>query len=375
LGKGFFSSKKAMSSPISHFTSLTDPRVERTREHLLQDIIFITIAAVICGCENWNDIESYGHSKREWLSGFLSLPGGIPSHDTFNRLFAALDPIEFEACFLEWVKSVAELTEGEIISIDGKTIRGSRGKGSKSAIHMVSAWAGTNNMVLGQVKTAEKSNEITAIPKLLKVLELKGCIVTIDAMGCQTAITKQIKQGGADYVIAVKGNQGQLQQEVDDTLRFCSPVSCYKDVESGHGRVETRTCSVYADLSHVQQPERWAGLKAIVCVEATRYLKASKTEQNEKRYYITSLDMDAEKTGRAVRSHWGIENSLHWMLDVAFNEDSSRKRTGNAAENFSIICRIALNLLKNDTSKKRSVKGKRLIAGWENNYLLDILKN
>jgi predicted transposase YbfD/YdcC len=364
-----------MNNPMKHFSSLTDPRVERTKEHLLEDIIFITIAAVICGCENWNEIESYGESKQAWLSGFLRLPGGIPSHDTFNRVFAALDPLEFETCFLEWVKSVAELTEGEVISIDGKTIRGSRGKGAKSAIHMVSAWAGTNNMVLGQVKTAEKSNEITAIPKLLSVLELKGCIVTIDAMGCQTEIAKQIKSAGADYVLAVKGNQGQLEQDVEDTLRFSSPVSQHKEVGSGHGRVETRTCSIYTDLSHLQQPERWAGLKAIACVESTRYLKASQAEQKEKRYYITSLDADAAKIAAAVRSHWGIENSLHWILDVAFHEDSSRKRTGYAPENFSIICRIALNLIKNETTKKRSVKGKRLIAGWDDQYLLNILKN
>jgi predicted transposase YbfD/YdcC len=364
-----------MSNPISHFSSLTDPRVDRTKEHLLEDIVFITIAAVICGCENWNDIESYGHSKQEWLSGFLRLPAGIPTHDTFNRVFAALDPQEFEDCFLAWVKSVAELTEGEVVSIDGKTIRGSRGKGAKSAIHMVSAWAGANNMVLGQVKTAEKSNEITAIPKLLSVLELKGCIVTIDAMGCQTAITKQITEAGADYVISVKGNQGQLEQDVEDTLRFCKPVSEYKDVDTGHGRIETRICQVYTDLSHVQLPERWTGLKGIVCVESVRYLKVTQTEQKEQRYYITSLDTTAEHISRTVRAHWGIENSLHWVLDVAFNEDSSRKRTGNAAENFSIICRIALNLIKNETTKKRSIKGKRLIAGWDNDYLLNILKN
>jgi len=364
-----------MSNLIKHFSSLTDPRVERTKEHLLEDIIFITIAAVICGCENWNDIESYGHSKREWLSGFLCLPSGIPSHDTFNRVFAALDSLEFETCFLEWVKSVAELTDGEIISIDGKTVRGSRGKGAKSAIHMVSAWAGTNNMVLGQVKTAEKSNEITAIPKLLSVLELKGCIVTIDAMGCQTEIAKQISKAKADYLIAVKGNQKQLEQDVQDTLRFCKPVSVYKDVDAGHGRVETRNCLVYTDFSHIQEPERWVGLKAIACVESVRYLKASKTEQTEKRYYITSMDANAEKIAKTVRSHWAIENSLHWVLDVAFHEDGSRKRNGNAAENFSIICRIALNLLKNDTSKKRGIKGKRLDAGWNNDYLLKILKN
>jgi hypothetical protein len=212
--------KKAVRTPIDHFLSLPDPRVERSKEHLLEDIIFITIAAVICGCENWNDIEAYSKSKREWLSKYLKLPNGIPSHDTFNRVFSALDPIAFEACFLEWVKSVAELSEGEVISIDGKTIRGSREKGAKAAVHMVSAWAGLNHMVLGQVKTEEKSNEITAIPKLLSVLELKGCIVTIDAMGCQTAIVRQIREGQADYLIAVKGNQGQLELDIERYLAF-----------------------------------------------------------------------------------------------------------------------------------------------------------
>jgi predicted transposase YbfD/YdcC len=364
-----------MNKAIKHFGSLTDPRVERTKEHLLQDIIFITIAAVICGAENWNDIEAYGKSKQEWLSNHLELPSGIPSHDTFNRVFSALDAQEFETCFIEWVKSIAELTKGEIISIDGKTIRGSRGKGAKSAIHMVSAWAGTNNMVLGQLKTAEKSNEITAIPKLLSVLELKDCIVTIDAMGCQAEIVKQIKKAEADYLIAVKGNQSQLEQDIEDTLRFKKPVSVYKDIDTGHGRVESRTCSVYTDLSHISQPDRWIGLKAIVYIEASRYLKSSQTEQQEKRYYITSLDAPAERIGMAVRAHWGIENALHWVLDVAFNEDHSRKRAGNAAENFSIICRIALNMVKNETSKKRSVKGKRLDAGWDNDYLLKILEN
>jgi len=364
-----------MRKPIEYFSTLKDPRVERTKEHNLADIIFITIAAVICGAENWNDIEAYGRSKQDWLSGYLSLPAGIPSHDTFNRVFSGLDSLEFEKCFLEWVKDIAELTDGEIISIDGKTVRGSRGKGARSAIHMVSAWAGTNNMVLGQVKTSEKSNEITAIPKLLSVLELKGCIVTIDAMGCQVEIAKQIKEAHADYVIAVKGNQSQLEQDLEDTFRFCKPVSEYKDVDAGHGRVETRTCVVYTDFSHLQQPERWTGLKAMACVEAIRYLKNSKVEQRQKRYYITSMDADAEKIATAVRSHWAVENSLHWVLDVAFHEDGSRKRAGNAAENFSIVCRIALNLLKNDTTKSRGIKGKRLDAGWDNNYLLKILKN
>ncbi|WP_445475332.1 ISAs1 family transposase [Larkinella punicea] len=245
----------------------------------------------------------------------------------------------------------------------------------KSAIHLVSAWATANKVVLGQVKTAEKSNEITAIPKLLGVLELTDCLVTIDAIGCQTAIVQQIVAGGADYVIAVKGNQGQLQEGLADTLRFCPPVSIWKEVDSGHGRVETRTCSVYTDLAHLQHPQRWVGLQAVVCVEAVRYLKVTQTEHTEKRYFITSLGADAQKIGQAVRSHWGIENELHWVLDVSFGEDRSRKPEGNAAENFSILCRIALNLIKNETSRKRSIKGKRLEAGWDNEYLLKILKN
>lgn len=364
-----------MSSLIDHLSALPDPRVERTKEHLLTDIVFITIAAVICGADTWNDIEAYGDSKQEWLCGHLQLPNGIPRHDTFNRFFSALDPGAFESCFLNWIKDVANLTHGEIVSIDGKTVRGSRGSGAKSAIHMVSAWAGANKLVLGQVKTDEKSNEITAIPELLKVLELKGCLVTIDAMGCQTAIVEQIVKREADYLIAVKGNQGQLEQDIEDTVRFCSPTSRDRDVDVGHGRVETRVCSVYNDLAHVQNPERWCGLSAIICVEATRYFKATGQEHTEKRYYITSSKESAAYINRAVRGHWGIENSLHWVLDVAFGEDASRKREGNAAQNFSLLLRIALNLIKNEKETKRSIKGKRLDAGWNNDYLLKILKN
>ena len=364
-----------MNSLMDYLSSLPDPRVDRTKDHLLEDIVFITIAAVICGADTWNDIEAYGDSKQEWLSGYLELPNGIPSHDTFNRFFSALDPGAFETCFLNWVKSVARLTDGELVAIDGKTVRGSRDHGAKSAIHMVSAWAGANKLVLGQVKTQEKSNEITAIPELLKVLELRGCLVTIDAMGCQTAIVEQILREGADYLIAVKGNQGQLEQDIEDTIRFCKPASRDQQVDAGHGRVETRICSVYTDLAHIQHPDRWTGMAAVVCVETKRYVKATRTENTEKRYYITSLAAGADRINRSVRGHWGIENSLHWVLDVAFREDDSRKRNGNAAENFSLLCRIALNLLKNEKSTKRSIKGKRLDAGWNNHYLLEILKN
>ena len=364
-----------MKTPIDYFSKIDDHRIERTRYHLLEDIIFITIAAVICGAETWNDIENYGNSKKLWLILYLELPNGIPSHDTFNRFFAALDPDKFESCFLEWIKSVANLTDGEIVSIDGKTVRGSRGKGAKSAIHMVGAWANANQLSLGQVKVNDKSNEITAIPRLLEVLALKGCIVTIDAMGCQTAIVEKIVEKEADYIIAVKGNQGSLEQEIQDTILLEKPVSVWEDIDYGHGRIETRKCSVYTNLSHIEIPGRWKKLQCIVKVEANRHFKATGIDQNECRTYITSLNPNAEKIGRGIRAHWGIENSLHWTLDVAFNEDKSRKRIGNAAENFSIINRIALNLVKNEKSKKRSVKGKRLDAGWNNDYLIRILKN
>jgi len=364
-----------MKSPINYFSDLTDPRVDRTKEHLLEDIIFIAIASVICGAETWNDMENYGKSKEPWLKKFLQLPNGVPSHDTFNRVFSSLDPTELETCFLEWVKSVAQITEGEVISIDGKSIRGSRDKGSKSIVHMVSAWANANNMVLGQVKVDEKSNEITAIPKLLDVLVLEGCIVTIDAMGCQTEIANKIVEKGADYILAVKGNQGSLEEGAEDTVRFIKPVDQYEDADSGHGRVETRRCFIYNDLSHIEPVSKWKNLKAVVKIEAERFIKSTGETQRETRLYITSCESNAKVIGSAIRAHWGVENSLHWILDVSFGEDASRKREGYSAQNFSIINRIALNILKNDKSRKRSVKGKRLDAGWDNDYLLKILKN
>lgn len=364
-----------MENPINYFTNLTDPRVERTKDHFLEDIIFIAIASVICGAETWNDMENYGNSKESWLRGFLKLPNGIPSHDTFNRVFSSLDPQELEGCFLEWIKSVAQITKGEIVSIDGKSICGSREKGSKSIVHMVSAWANVNHMVLGQVKVDEKSNEITAIPKLLEVLALKGCIVTIDAMGCQKEIAEKIVSNGADYILAVKGNQGSLEEGVKDTIKFEKPVDTYEEVDSGHGRVETRKCYLYKTFSHIENPSKWKELKAIVKIEAERFIKSTGEVQKETRLYITSSLDDAKAIASAIRAHWGIENSLHWVLDVSFGEDASRKREGYSAQNFSLLNRIALNLVKNEQSKKRSVKGKRLDAGWDNNYLLKILKN
>ena len=364
-----------MKTPLDFFTNLEDPRVDRTKVHLLEDIIFITIAAVICGAETWNDIENYGNSKKSWLKQYLELPNGIPSHDTFNRFFSALDPGHLESCFLDWVKSITKLTEGEVVSVDGKTLRGSRDTGSKSIVHMVSAWANVNQLSLGQVKVDDKSNEITAIPKLLKVLAIKGCIVTIDAMGCQTAIAEKIIEKKADYILAVKGNQGSLEGGILDTIKLEKPVDSWEDTDFGHGRIETRNCSVYTDFSHIENSKRWKELKCIVKVDAKRYIKSSGQEQSETRLYISSLTPNAEKIGKSIREHWGIENSLHWVLDVAFGEDKSRKRDGYAAQNFSVINRIALNLIKNEKTKKRSVKGKRLDAGWDNEYLIKILKN
>lgn len=362
-----------MTSPLPFFSELTDPRVDRTKAHMLEDILFIAIASVICGAESWNDMENFGKAKEGWLRTFLRLPEGIPSHDTFNRVFSALNPEELESSFLSWARSVAELTDNEVVSIDGKSMRGTREHGSKSIVHMVSAWASANHIVLGQLKVDEKSNEITAIPKLLDLLVVKGCIVTIDAMGCQKDIVSAIVEQEANYLIAVKGNQGSLQEQVKDSFRFLPAVSVSEDTDCGHGRVETRRCSVISDLSLIEHREEWKNLRSLIKIETERYDKCRQATLKETRLYISSLEADADLINRSVRSHWGVENSLHWVLDVAFNEDHSRKRAGNAAQNFSLINRIALNLLKNEKSAKVGVRGKRLKAGWDNDYLLKIL--
>ena len=346
-----------------YLSQMKDPRIERRKLHVLDDIVFITIAAVLSGAETWNDIELYGKLKKEWLSTFLKLTNGIPSHDTFNRFFSALDSQEFEKCFLLWVKSLSEKYPDDVVSIDGKTMRGSRNGDFKSATHIVSAWSEANNLILGQLKTDQKSNEITAIPELLNALLLEGCIVTIDAMGCQKEIAKKIIGKNADYVLAVKENQSDLLDDIQDSFRILKPNDVFEDTDYGHGRIETRKCSLINDLSLVEKSSSWKSLSSILKVESTRYFKANGKTQTETRYYISSLANDAEKVGTAIRSHWGIENKVHWTLDVAFKEDQSRKRAGNSAHNFSIINRIALNLLKNDKTKI-GIRGKRLGAGW-----------
>jgi len=361
-----------MESPLKYFAELTDPRVERTREHLLEEILLIAIAAVLSGASGWNEIEDYGKAKREWLSTFLRLPAGIPSHDTFNRVFSALDPEELEKGFVGWVASIAQLTAGEVVAIDGKALRGTRQAG-KTLVHLVSAWANQNNLVLAQRRVDDKSNEITAIPKLLQMLELSGTVVTIDAMGCQRTIAQKIVDQKADYILAVKENQGHLLEEIQDSFRMLAVDAVAEEVDGGHGRVERRTCSVIGDLSLLEKASQWPSLQGMVRIEAERFHKATGTTERETRYYITSLPPQAAPLNRAIRQHWGIENKLHWVLDVAFGEDLSRKRQGHAAQNFSLLNRIALNLLRQDKTCKLGIHGKRLKAGWDNRYLLKLL--
>jgi predicted transposase YbfD/YdcC len=355
----------------SYFWGMKDPRIERTRVHKMEDIIFISVACVLCGGESWYDMELYCELKYDWLKTILELPGGIPSHDTFNRFFSALDPKEFELCFIKWTNSIMERSDGEVISIDGKTMRGTRGI-DKTAVHIVSAWADSNELVLGQLKTEQKSNEITAIPELLKVLMIENCIITIDAMGCQTEIAKQIISQKADYVLALKGNQGNLLRDVEDSFKLLSSECVNQELDMGHGRVETRKCTVITDLQLIGKTEEWTNFKAIAKIESERYFKVNGKTEVDTRYYICSIT-NPEIINAAVRKHWGIENKLHWTLDMSFHEDYLRARTKNAAQNFSMLNKICLNLLKKD-SLKASIKGKRKCAGWENSYLLKLIK-
>ncbi len=364
-----------MTGLICFFELMEDPRVERTQKHKFIDIVIITIAAVICGCEDWNEIELFGKSKNKWLSQFLDLPNGIPSHDTFNRFFAGLNPESLQQCFLDWIQEVALITEGRIVSIDGKRLCGSGSEGKKAIVHMVSAWCNTNNMVLGQVKTDDKSNEITAIPELLKLLNIKGCTVTIDAMGCQRDIADKIVEMGGDYVLAVKGNQGHLLDDIKEAFKETDParLQSSNSIETGHGRIEKRTCDVINDTDWVCNQKQWKGLRSLIRITSERTDKASGEKQQQCRYYISSAMRGAGELLNITRQHWGVENKLHWMLDVNFGEDASQKRAGNAAQNFSVINRIALNLLQNEKSKTLSIKKKRLAAGWQHDYLAKLL--
>lgn len=362
-----------------HFQNIKDPRVERTKAHKLIDIITIAICATICGAEGWVDIENYGQAKYNWLQTFLELPNGIPSHDTFGRVLARIEPEQFQSCFLNWIKSIEKVTEKEVVAIDGKTLRRSYDRKSKqSAIHMVSAWASSSGLVLGQGKVSEKSNEITAIPELLTVLELKGCIVTIDAMGCQKEIVSRIAEKEADYVIAVKKNQPTLYENIKDTFSqaITNPaefeLSSYKTEEFGHGREEIRKYWMLTNVNELVDPEgKWKNLASVGMVCSQRIIDGKKSQ--ETRYYISSLFLSAEEMAGAIRNHWSVENSCHWILDVAFNEDSCRIRKDNAPQNLAVVRHIALNLLKQEKTQKFGIKNKRLKAGWDDSYLEKIL--
>ena len=365
-----------------HFSELTDPR-RRPPIYPLINVVTIALCAVVCGADDFVAIAKWGRTKREWLAKFLDMSSGIPSHDRFNAIFAMIKPAEFEKCLLSWITSLHEISDGQLVAIDGKTLRGSfDAASSKAAIHMVSAWATTNLISLGQVIVDDKSNEITAIPKLLKMLELSGCLVTIDAMGCQTEIAREIVAAKADYVLAVKGNQPTLHNGIkaffDRAIAYGFEeqqikVSRHATHEYAHGRDETRmycVCDVPLDLP---DRERWAKLKSIGITfnETIRNGKRSV----EVRYYILSKKLSARRFAAAVRGHWSIENKLHWQLDVTFQEDQSRLREGHAATNFSLLRRTALSLLKNDNSQKLGVKNKRLNAAWDDDYLQQVLFN
>lgn len=359
---------------ISIFKQVDDPRSHINQLHNLIDILLIGIISVICGAETWKQMVAFSKSKEDFLKQFLELPNGIPSEDTINRVFSSIDSNQFEKCFIEWVSSIADLSKGQVIAIDGKTIRGAKSHGKKSPVHMVSAWACENNIVLGQIKVNEKSNEITAIPELLKILDIENAIISIDAMGTQKDIVDTIIDNNANYILAVKGNQPQLLEHIEDEFRFSKQLDTNINEDLGHGRIETRTCSLITDFQFIENKNDWKDLHSIIRIQSVREFKNSdKKTEIATRYYISNLKVDANTFQSAIRSHWAVENKLHWTLDVAFAEDASRKRNKNAAQNYSVLLKIALNLLKNEKTEKQGIKGKRLKAGWDNQYLLKVL--
>jgi len=368
---------------LTHFAALEDPRVERTRLHPLANVLTIAICAVICGAQSWDDIAAFGEAKADWFASFLDLSNGVPSHDTFNRVFAALDPAQFQAGFVSWVQAVAATLPTQVIAVDGKTVRRSHDRhAGTAAIHLVSAWATANRLVLAQTKVADKANEIVAIPDLLRALSVTGCLVTLDAIGCQRAIAQHIRDQGGDYVLALKDNQPTLSADVQECFAQARRTGfadvthdADTDVDKGHGRLEIRRRWVITDPDHLawlQAAHRWPGLEAIGMVQTERRLAATTTMGT--RYYLLSRPLTARELGEAVRSHWGIENQVHWVLDVAFGEDQSRIRRGAAAENTALLRRIALNVIRQHPRKRHSIRTRRLIASWDDAYLLQLLQ-
>jgi predicted transposase YbfD/YdcC len=365
-----------------HFGALPDPRVDRTKKHKLLDIIGIAICGVISGADNWVEIEEFGQIREAWLREFLELPNGIPSHDTFGRVFARLDADAFRRSFIDWVRAVHTLTAGQVIAVDGKTMRGSVDKpNGKAALHVVSAWASENALVLGQLAVEDNSNEITAIPQLLEMLVLQGCIVTVDALGCQKKIAQTIREAKADYLLRVKANQGQLYEDLQDWVahaeqtHFANMLHSHdRVVNKGHGRLEVRECWVVSDplaFEYIRHYDGWIDLNSIAKV--VRQRRMGDTLSTETAYYISSLQKDAPLLLSCSRSHWAVENSLHWVLDVAFREDQARYRQDDGAENFALLRKLAINLLRQDKSVKIGVKGSTQAFALDPNYLFHLL--
>lgn len=369
---------------IECFEELSDPRMNRTLDHKLVDILVIGLCSLLTGGEGFSDMEVFGKAKQDWLKTFLELPNGIPSHDTFNRVFSAIDPHAFLECFVQWVQGICPALQNEIVAIDGKALRHALNEG-QAIPYIVSAWASNNGLTLGQVKVNDKSNEITAIPELLRALELKGCIVTLDAMGCQKDIAARIIGKQADYVLALKGNHATIHEEVkeffDEAVPACATqcvdtvvpgtMDFFQTTEKNHGRIETRRYWHSTDIEWFADKHLWKGLRSFGMVESIRRVKGKSTI--ERRYYLCSLPLGAQQFAKAARGHWGVENPLHWSLDVTFGEDNSRARTKNAAQNVATLRRIALNLVKNKPAKKYSVRQRRILAALDCQYLQQLL--
>jgi predicted transposase YbfD/YdcC len=360
-----------------HFRQLADPRIGPAKRHELLDILLIAVCAMLCGAEGFTEIAQCGRCKADWFQTWLALPHGIPSHDTFNRVFGLIDPTKFMDCFMAWTQSLRQLVTGELVALDGKTLRRSRARGH-GPIHLVNVWAARNRLVLGQLKVADHSNEITALPTLLRALELAGCVVTVDAMGCQKTVAKEIHEADADYVLALKANQGLLHAEVqaflDDaqTRGFAGMAHQFtQTVEKDHGRIETRRYWITEQIGWLVDKDQWDALRSVGMVEALREVEGKLTTQ--RRYYLSSLPAQVERFAAAVRRHWEIENCVHWVLDVQMGEDRCAVRQQNAAQNLAALRALCLNQLRRDQQVKLGIRGKQKAAGWDHKYLTSLL--